>query len=234
MFCVYKHTLRADGRVYIGQTNDIKARWCSSGNKYKSCRHFWAAICKYGWDSFDHEVISSGLTKEEADVLEERLIAEYDSTNPKHGFNLRPGGNSSTPSEETRRRMSEAQSGEKHPNYNRKLPESHRNHIREAMLGEKNPFYGKKHTDEARKKIREKRAKQIPPSLGKHYTEQVKANMRAAKLDRAISVLCIETRTEYHGIKEAGRQTGIDRASISRCCKGKQNTAGGYHWRYSE
>lgn len=35
-------------------------------------------------------------------------------------------------------------------------------------------------------------------------------------------------------IREAENKTGIDNSSISRCCKGKQNTAGGYKWEYVE
>lgn len=45
-------------------------------------------------------------------------------------------------------------------------------------------------------------------------------------------VCCIETREIYYSAREAGRQTGVDRASISKCCNGKRKTAGGYHWKY--
>ena len=39
---------------------------------------------------------------------------------------------------------------------------------------------------------------------------------------------------EYKSIIEAERQTGINNAQISACCKGREhyNTAGGYVWRY--
>lgn len=43
------------------------------------------------------------------------------------------------PSEETRKKMSLAKSGEKHPMY--------------GMFGDKNPFYGKKHSNETKKKM---------------------------------------------------------------------------------
>lgn len=35
-------------------------------------------------------------------------------------------------------------------------------------------------------------------------------------------------------IREADEVLGIDNSSISRCCRGKQNTAGGYKWEYIE
>jgi len=37
---------------------------------------------------------------------------------------------------------------------------------------------------------------------------------------------------EYKSIMEAQRQTGINNSLICRCCKGKQNTSGGYVWKY--
>lgn len=36
----------------------------------------------------------------------------------------------------------------------------------------------------------------------------------------------------FYSMREAARQTGINRRSIFRCCQGKQNTAGGYEWDY--
>lgn len=35
-------------------------------------------------------------------------------------------------------------------------------------------------------------------------------------------------------IKQVEEELGIDRSSISRCCKGTQKTAGGYIWKYLE
>ncbi len=45
-------------------------------------------------------------------------------------------------------------------------------------------------------------------------------------------VLCIETEKKYISLKDAEKETGINRACISNCCKGKQKTAGEYHWKF--
>lgn len=37
---------------------------------------------------------------------------------------------------------------------------------------------------------------------------------------------------EYYGTREAERQTGVYHSSISACCKGKIQSAGGFKWRY--
>jgi hypothetical protein len=39
---------------------------------------------------------------------------------------------------------------------------------------------------------------------------------------------------EHHSIRDASRATGIDRITISRACRGKLKTSGGYIWKYKE
>ena len=45
-----------------------------------------------------------------------------------------------------------------------------------------------------------------------------------------IKVKCVETNTIYESILEASNRTGINRANIHGCLRGKRKTAGGYHW----
>lgn len=40
--------------------------------------------------------------------------------------------------------------------------------------------------------------------------------------------------TEYKGIREASRKTGINRSSIIQCCNGLRKTAGGYIWKIKD
>lgn len=47
-------------------------------------------------------------------------------------------------------------------------------------------------------------------------------------------VLCVETNIIYQSTREAERQLGLYHNNISNCCNGKQNTCGGYKWRYVE
>ena len=45
-------------------------------------------------------------------------------------------------------------------------------------------------------------------------------------------VINLDTGEVYQTPKDASRETGIHNDSISRVCKGKSKTAGGYRWRY--
>lgn len=93
-YCVYMHTNIQNQKKYIGQTvfgNDIGKRW-RNGEGYKGCTAFYRAIQKYGWNGFEHEIIASNLTQDEANHFEELLIQLLDTTNPKFGYNLKTGG----------------------------------------------------------------------------------------------------------------------------------------------
>ncbi len=57
-------------------------------------------------------------------------------------------------SEETRKKMSESKKGEKNPNY--------------GLTGEKNPLYGKHKSEETRKKMSESKKGEKHPLYGKH------------------------------------------------------------------
>lgn len=91
-YCVYWHKNKINGKLYIGMSGNVKMRWQANGVHYNTCRLFYRAISKYGWDSFEHTIIKDGLTKKEAQDLEIELIAKYKTQNPKFGYNLTSGG----------------------------------------------------------------------------------------------------------------------------------------------
>lgn len=95
-YVVYKHTC-PNGKVYIGITNQKPLNYrFRNGKGYIGNEYFTRAINKYGWDNITHEVVFDGLTKEEACDKEIELIAEYNSTDQRYGYNILQGGNLST------------------------------------------------------------------------------------------------------------------------------------------
>lgn len=46
-------------------------------------------------------------------------------------------------------------------------------------------------------------------------------------------VLCVETGVVFPSTRVAEKQTGIYHGNISKCCKGKLKTTGGFHWAFA-
>lgn len=114
MYTVYLHRNVHNNKVYIGITSKKpKYRW-KNGLGYSDQSLFWNAIKKYGWESFEHEILRENLTKEEAERLEIELIAKYKSNEREHGYNMADGGDVNRGyhlSENTKRKLSKAHIG---------------------------------------------------------------------------------------------------------------------------
>lgn len=94
-YTVYSHINKINKKIYIGITCQTpKARWGKNGNKYKNNPYFYAAIQKYGWDNFGHEIIASNLYKQEAENFERLLITTLGTYQHDKGYNLDMGGTS--------------------------------------------------------------------------------------------------------------------------------------------
>lgn len=175
-YYVYMH-ISPSGKKYIGITgqNPPEKRWLN-GEGYAYNIHFYRAIQKYGWNNFEHKILFSGLTKEEAEEKEIEFISLYDSTNIDNGYNVMSGGicvpkwsdeakenlsnimkkRFSLPennpmygkhhSEETKRKISLA-------GKNRKHSEETKMKISKSLSGENNPHYGKHLSQETKRKI---------------------------------------------------------------------------------
>ena len=134
----------------------------------------------------------------------------------------------------TLKHLSEANKGEKHPMYGKhpseetrkKLSEAHKgkthNEETRKKIGEANK--GKTHSEETKKKLSELRK-------GKTHNEESKKKIGEAQWKK---VVCLETGKVFNSVKEAGEIIGVFPTSISACCTGKQKTCGGFHWKYYE
>ena len=110
-FCVYMHINKANGKRYIGITSvNPLDRWQGGCGYYKN-KHFNDAIKKYGWNNFDHLILYSELSKEEACEIEQYLIAKYKTQDKRYGYNIASGGQYFKHSEESKVLMSERRKG---------------------------------------------------------------------------------------------------------------------------
>ena len=119
---VYKHTNKINFFSYIGITSrEPEVRWGKNGKNYRPCKGryscFYNAIKKYGWDNFEHEILETDLTYEQACDKEMYYISFYNTKAP-NGYNLTDGGEGACGYEagmEFRKRRSELTSGGSNP-----------------------------------------------------------------------------------------------------------------------
>ncbi len=115
---IYKITNTVNNKIYIGKTIHIETkRWSNhtslltSNSHYN--RHLQSAWNKYGESSFKFEVVEKFDSEMNFDLdnLEKYWIRFYDSSNPTKGYNKTHGGEGMSPTDETRKKMSQAQKG---------------------------------------------------------------------------------------------------------------------------
>lgn len=245
MFIVYKITNKVNGKVYIGFSSfSVEKRFKEHCEGKKS--YFQRSISKHGPDNFTREVIFQTEDKIEALEKEVFYIAQHNSTNREFGYNSHPGGlggnlsdeakqkisiksrgRISKPiSEETRRRISEAQKGKKASEEARrnmskaqkgkKISEEQKKKLSIArkgkFTGEANPFYGKKHTEETRKKIASREYKKGAEhhqrwiNCGRQFTEENHPRARSVSINGV----------KYFSRNDACRKLGVSRKILTR------------------
>lgn len=220
-YTVYCHTL-FDGRKYIGVTSQNVSRRWRNGKGYEGDNRFFDAIQKYGWESFDHEIIATNLSETDAHKLEKKLIKENNTQDILHGFNTAGGGKGFTnPSEERRKELSEMftkiNTGKKHT-------EEFKKRASERMKGDRNPnAHGKALTKE--------RIEQFREYAKKPKTDEQKRKMSLSA--RKVKVVCVETGKEFCSMKEAAKEMGAKYTSLS-CAVYRGTRCAGYHWKVKE
>lgn len=256
-YSVYVHTIKENGKKYVGITNrkDVKRRWEKEGKGYKR-QPFYYAIKKYGWGNIEHEILYTGLTREEAIQWEMALIALWKTENLDCGYNRTSGG-------------------EAIPPYGRKLSEQYKQLLRERFTGAKN-FKARKVinleslkvydciSDAAREnnltsngivkccKFERRHYKNTywayfdDNNTIDYYSELYNIIRNKKNKERVLTdkfkrkqaevhskkVICLETLEIFNSSVEAQRKYHC--TSVGQCCNHKGYTAGGYHWEFYE
>lgn len=186
-YVLYVHRNKINGKRYIGITNNISKRWYGKGKKYENCPRFFAAIKKYGWDNFSHDVLVRGLTLEEANELEKEYISKY-KTCEEYGYNIQSGGDF-VPSmlgrhhtKETRQKMRESALG-------RTVSEEQKRKQSEAMRGKM--VGSRNHKSKAVRCI----------TTGEVFETQRSAAEAKGVLQSKISLCCQGKRNQTHGLR---------------------------------
>ena len=138
MYTVYQHKNLRNGKSYIGMTSQNPKRRWRSGKGYKNNLRMWNDIQNSDWNKdWEHNIIGQFKDKDEALKYEAFLIAMLGTV--WNGYNTSAySSHSCKHSEESKRKMSE------------------------AKTGEKAYWYGKHHSEESKQKMAENRpSKQV-------------------------------------------------------------------------
>jgi len=213
-YILYMH-IAPNGKRYVGITGqkEAKSRW-DSGYGYRRQAHFFNAIKKYGWENFEHVILASGLSAEEAEIAERKCIKHWDTRNSEKGYNSASGGTRGSigyrHTEEARSRIGEA-------SRKRTLSEEARRKLSELKSGKKQPMW-----------LREKWSAQRKNTP---LTDSQKAGLEKGRKPRK-PVYCLTNGKLYASMGDAVDELGIDQANLARCLNGTYKATKGYQFRW--
>ena len=264
-WCVYAHINKTNGKQYIGITSqEPQKRWGNNGCHYKGSeqRCFYNAIQKYGWDGFEHKILFTDLSEQDAKAKEKELIQKYHTCiydKPKNGYNMTFGGEGAVGykhSMKARRKMSEDRKGEKNAFFGHKHTKENKDKMskqrKNTGVGKDNHFYGCHHSEETKQLLSKLASKKVGalnpnygnhklagknhPMYGKHLKQETKEKIsksRKGVVTHSIRVLCHENGKIYDSITAAAKDLNLDNGTIGKCVKGKCKSVKGYHFSYA-
>lgn len=200
-YTVYMHVNKINDKKYIGITKQKPEKRWSNGKHYKSSPHFYNSIKKYGWDGFEHLILCTNLSKEEAKNKEIELIKKYDSMDNKFGYNCTKGGDGVSGRKLTKEQIEKMRLS----NLGRKASEETKEKMSKAMTGRIMNDEWKKRISESHKGDKNPSAKPIV---------QLDSNYKLIK--------------EFSCAVYAENELNIFVSNINAVCLGKGKSAGGY------
>lgn len=245
-YTIYMHRNKINKKVYIGITKQkCEDRWRHDGLGYQNQIKFFRAILKYGWDNFEHLILFENLSELEASQKERELIILYDSYN--NGYNADLGGSTTNHSPETLEKMRQSMLGKKHSQETKDKISAAKEKDKVSVICLETKKIYKSIADASKDTGTDKSSivkcckgimlsaggltwRYADPERNAEYKQATETRINKSKK----TVLCIETDTIYETVRAAAQATGADESAIVKVCKGKQKTAGKFHWKYAE
>ena len=224
---IYVTTNLINGKMYVGQRT-IQRIW--NKNSWKtylgSGTHLHNAIKKYGRENFSRKIIDIAFDADELNKLEYFYTVKFNSVDNEQWYNLCYGGGVDGLNKDNKKIQKKVVQYDLNGNFIKEyksLNEASRdnNLCRNSI---KNCCIGTQFKTDDRTTWRYK-----GDSFDKFGLEEfIQPTKSVVQYDLNLNYI-----STYSGVREAERQTSIDRSTIIRCCKKKQQTAGGYKWFYT-
>lgn len=171
---------KINGKCYVGQSVDINNRWKEHKKLHSNnSTYLYNSLKKYSSDGFDWVVLEE-CSKEQLNSREIHWIEKLDCISP-NGYNLKSGGGKNCYySEETKKKMSESQRGERNHRWGLRYTEEEKREMSESSSGENAYWYGKNRSEETKKKISEKQKRDDNPRRGVPKSEDCRKKISIA------------------------------------------------------
>lgn len=173
---IYQIVNTESGKCYIGQSRQTTylARWCQHRHQAFVKRSInsalYDAMRSYGVDKFKYNILVENIDNNELNRLEEEYIKTYNSIVP-NGYNIKPGGNHTPHSEDTKRKIGEKSKG-RQTNAGRVFSDEWRTNIGNASRGRKFSQDVKDHLSKAHNEWHDKHP--IPHKSCKYTEEDIR------------------------------------------------------------
>jgi group I intron endonuclease len=221
---------KINGKVYIGQSWDIKSRWSHHKSLKSPHLHLKSAFLKYGLINFSisilKEIEKDENTQKNLDYYETYFINFYNSMNKNLGYNKKEGSSHGKLSQESIEKSRKAKIGKSINKGVPKTPEArmHMSIAHADVNGNKNPMYGKSHSLKSKIEMSEKAKKRTGSKngfFGKQLSKEHKEKLiQSLKKKLGVRVICHDNNTIYSSINEAAKSLNLHFNTVAKICRG--------------
>jgi group I intron endonuclease len=238
---IYKTTNLVNGKIYVGQDKNNNPYYYGSGKLLK------AAVKKYGQKNFKKEILEECYTLQELNEKEIYWIKTLNSVDKTIGYNISDGskeGDRKLGQEILRRgrykywleKFGKAEADRRYEEWKIKISQYQQCKIKS----------GWKHSDDTKKKISEsskgrkcsvetkQKLRKPKPNGFSDKISRIKKGVKLGPSKKRKPILQFDIDggfiKEWESVTSAELELKI--YNINAVCKGKQQTAGGYKWKY--
>lgn len=236
---IYQIVNLVNGKRYIGSSDNLRKRKYNHFNRLKRGKHdnsyLQRSYNKYGKENFKFEEIVH-CPVELLFFFEQKCADRYNLKTELYNIRKIVESNRGLPhSEKTKKKIGEAQRGEKNHNYGKKASKETREKKSKSLRGINNPNYGKKGKNhplcgrerpkEVKDKISKSKKENFHPFRGvkgkEHYFSK-----QVYQIDKTT----LKIIKKWDSITEAQNELKI--GHISDVCNGNRNQSGGFIWAF--